>query len=828
MPYGIIKVDTITFTDGGADKTVSISGLVQNPTFSGNITVTGTISGNVIRGGTTVSGATVTGTAGQFGTLTGNTAGFTTITGATVTGTVAQFTTITGGTAGFTTVTGATVTGTTANFTTLSGTTVTGNTGSFTTVTGGVATITSGVFAVGAEALPSISFASDPNTGIYSPGADQVAISTGGSGRLFVDASGRVGVGTSSPTSSLHVEGNALLNGASKSLQIGSSGANWLYFAATSGGSELSHNNNAFQLITSQTNGITFSTNGANERLRITSAGLVGVGTSSVSSKLHIQDAHTLTADSQIALIENTTTGEPASLAFLAKADNGGAGNKGAIYFDAGANGATADNKLQFTAQHQDTITPAMTLDGSGRLGIGTQSPNVALTINGGAVSTGALIPTSDIAFPSAYGNGFFRAVGNYNQGAGTGGTIQLGGKSYTDSGFVGAFLISAVSGGNATDALTFSTQTSFNNVVSERMRLDSSGRLLVGTSSATNNIRLDQKLAVVSNSNYAGLSLTSYAGSSFAVRPVLDFQKSRGAADGTMTIVNNDDYLGTIVFRGSDGSAFQDAAYIDARVEGTPAAGKIASRLVFSTTADGASSPTERMRIDNTGNVVLKPTDPVSVTNAYSTYLGFRVTQTNAQSALLGTIRGQGASSWGGDLVFSTKPSNGNPDDSVTERMRITSHGEIRITQSATGLTVINTGANGTALIYFQTASAELGKIRINGAGVAYDTTSDYRLKENIEPITDAVSRLQALKPWRFNFISHPDVTVDGFLAHEAQEVVPEAVGGHKDEEDADGNPIYQGIDQSKLVPLLTAALQEAIGRIEALEAEVAALKAS
>ena len=66
MPYGIIKVDTITFTDNSVDKTVSISGLVQNPTFTGNVTATGTISGNVIRGGTTISGETITGTTANF------------------------------------------------------------------------------------------------------------------------------------------------------------------------------------------------------------------------------------------------------------------------------------------------------------------------------------------------------------------------------------------------------------------------------------------------------------------------------------------------------------------------------------------------------------------------------------------------------------------------------------------------------------------------------------------------------------------------------------------------------------------------------------------
>ena len=81
---------------------------------------------------------------------------------------------------------------------------------------------------------------------------------------------------------------------------------------------------------------------------------------------------------------------------------------------------------------------------------------------------------------------------------------------------------------------------------------------------------------------------------------------------------------------------------------------------------------------------------------------------------------------------------------------------------------------------------------------------------------------------PKRFNFISDADITVDGFLAHEAQSVVPEAVTGTHDEVDDEGNAVMQGIDQSKFVPLLTAALKEAIAKIENLESEVAALKAS
>ena len=93
---------------------------------------------------------------------------------------------------------------------------------------------------------------------------------------------------------------------------------------------------------------------------------------------------------------------------------------------------------------------------------------------------------------------------------------------------------------------------------------------------------------------------------------------------------------------------------------------------------------------------------------------------------------------------------------------------------------------------------------------------------------MTGAITRVKSLQPKRFNFIADDSVTVDGFMAHEAQTVVPEAVTGTHDEVDSDGNPVYQGIDQSKLVPLLTGALQEAIAEIETLETKVAALEAA
>ena len=125
--------------------------------------------------------------------------------------------------------------------------------------------------------------------------------------------------------------------------------------------------------------------------------------------------------------------------------------------------------------------------------------------------------------------------------------------------------------------------------------------------------------------------------------------------------------------------------------------------------------------------------------------------------------------------------------------------------------------------LRFFQTylnPAAEIGTITLGNSSVAYNTTSDYRLKENVIDMTGAVDRVKQLLPKRFNFKNDTEVTVDGFLAHEAQAIVPESVTGTKDEVDANGDAVYQGIDQSKLVPLLVGAIKELTARIEALEA--------
>tara|TARA_R100001129_G_scaffold2834_1_gene2880 strand:+ start:2323 stop:3768 length:1446 start_codon:yes stop_codon:yes gene_type:complete len=131
-------------------------------------------------------------------------------------------------------------------------------------------------------------------------------------------------------------------------------------------------------------------------------------------------------------------------------------------------------------------------------------------------------------------------------------------------------------------------------------------------------------------------------------------------------------------------------------------------------------------------------------------------------------------------------------------------------------------------SMVGYYNGGSNVGEIRTSTTATQYLTSSDYRLKENVSGMTDGIARVKQLKPSRFNFIADKDTTLDGFLAHEVSSIVPEAVSGTKDEMQDDGKTIKgQGIDQAKLVPLLTAALQEAIAKIEVLETKVAALEA-
>jgi hypothetical protein len=262
----------------------------------------------------------------------------------------------------------------------------------------------------------------------------------------------------------------------------------------------------------------------------------------------------------------------------------------------------------------------------------------------------------------------------------------------------------------------------------------------------------------------------------------------------------------------------------------------------------------TERMRIDSDGDLL------VGLTTALSTQAGsiqaagpiIAKSYINAHTSNatvieyisnVSRIRTYGATSGTGVLAFNT---GGGGDAADSEAMRIDSSGRVSIgVTSASERLIVQTTANTmvpmaindssntateTHRISFRTGGTEVGTIKATSGNTSFNTTSDYRLKENVTAISDGITRLKTLKPYRFNFIIDASKTVDGFFAHEVT-AVPEAVDGVKDEVATQdhvnmglakkiGDPIYQGIDQSKLVPLLVAAVQELITKVETLEA--------
>jgi len=180
---------------------------------------------------------------------------------------------------------------------------------------------------------------------------------------------------------------------------------------------------------------------------------------------------------------------------------------------------------------------------------------------------------------------------------------------------------------------------------------------------------------------------------------------------------------------------------------------------------------------------------------------------------------------------------------DSETERMRINSAGDLLVGTTSDTLSGTDAGfvfkadgnasfVTGTGVMYMRrtvsnsvhikfrsTTNASVGQISSDGSNTTYSTSSDYRLKENINYTWDATTKLKQLKPAEFNFIAGNTATQNGFLAHEVQSVVPLAVNGVKDAVDNDGNIDPQSIDHSKLVPLLVKTIQELEARITTLE---------
>ena len=502
----------------------------------------------------------------------------------------------------------------------------------------------------GTAGAPGLAFAADSNldTGIYRPGENQLAISTGGTGRLFINNTGLVGIGTSNPSNSLHV-----LNSTADVILKVESGDSISRI-------ELKDSVASNYISTVGTN-LDFAINGVAAAMRITSAGNVGIGTTSPLKELQVGD---FSGTNEILIGAGT------------------AGNSNVVFGDGSTGNASYRGSIQYA--HSD-------------------------------------------------------------------------------------------------DSLSFST------AAAERARIDSSGRLLVGT-----NISTDTQNYL--GNSYGGPSIQQHGtaqreaalavynwGNSVASPAALVLNKSLGNAVGTRgALTNTNQDIGVITFTGDDGTTFLPAATILAETDGTPGTDQMPGRIVFMTNSgDSEANPVERMRITSNAEVLIGTTDPIQPT---------------------------------------TSTQNGVEINATAKRIKASRDGDAP-------LTLQRTSSDGDIADFYRDTTL-VGSISVTTSATAYNTSSDYRLKENVVALTGAADRVNQLQVHRFNFIADPDTTVDGFLAHEAQAVVPEAVTGTHDGVDADGNPVYQGIDQSKLVPLLTAALQEALAEIESLKARVTALE--
>jgi hypothetical protein len=442
---------------------------------------------------------------------------------------------------------------------------------------------------VGSASAPAFSFTGDTNTGIYSPGADQVAVATNGTGRLFVDSAGNVGIGTTSPTYLCNVIAAA---GSQNIFQAGQTGVSNGY-TITSNGTNLTH----------------AWFNGGSEAARIDSSGRLGIGTSSPGAAIHVTSSN---AGGYGGVIYNTSsTGE----GLIIRA------------------GSTSSHNI-LVAQTYDGSASRFIVNAAGNVGINTTSPAWPLDVNGiakvkqavlfeAANSTNRwdLYTNTDDTFRFNYngsGNDEITITSGGNVGIGT---TSPNSKLAVSNGGAESFEFYPADASNVNkinyynrggavycDAVQNAASHQFAIQGTERARIDSSGRLLVGTSTASStdndaNFPYLQLEGVIGDPSRAMLRCNG--GTDQFGGPHLYLSRSRGTSSGSKTSVANDDMLGDILFLGADGADDRRAASIRAFVDGTPGSNDMPGRLVFSTTADGASSPTERMRITSGGNTL-------------------------------------------------------------------------------------------------------------------------------------------------------------------------------------------------------------------------------
>jgi hypothetical protein len=399
------------------------------------------------------------------------------------------------------------------------------------------------VHPLGAAATPSITFTGDTNTGIYSSGADQVAISTNGSGRLYVDASGNVGINKFALSQTFHV---LSASGGTTARFENSSSGNFIDFFETGGGTRMGyigHTSATGMAVHNDKNGpIVFDTNNT-ERMRLDSSGRLGLGTSSPSLQLTLNSSDTTGTGVRL---ENTSSG----------------GYNWSIFSIGSAASLAPVGCLAF--RDATNAATRLVIDPIGRVGIGVTSPGSLLHVEGGQI----------YANRNGAGTQQVLQLNNSDTTAGT----QVVKLAFGSSGTTKASINAAVYGN---DYLTFNTGSD-----TERARIDSSGRLLVGTSSTSGNA--DAQTALIQT---IGNSSASFQGGRINI----------GRAEFSANITSGEQ-LGGIYFSDAQSGTY---GVIECVADGTGGSNDFPGRLVFSTTADGASSPTEALRINNDGSIV-------------------------------------------------------------------------------------------------------------------------------------------------------------------------------------------------------------------------------
>ena len=428
----------------------------------------------------------------------------------------------------------------------------------------------------GSAATPSLIFGADVNSGIYSPGADQVAISTNGVQRLLVLDNNEVSVGAADANATgINIGSGATGDRAAYLDLVGDTtytdfGLRIIRLGGANSDSSIRHNGTgALNLRTQGSAPITLSTFSA-ERLRITSDGKLGVGTSSPSGLIHLQGA-------SIAETWYTAT------------------NTGGATWRVG----TADTSSGLSGAYRiyDSTNSAarLLIDNTGNVGIGTTAPGYKLHVT----------KSSDVdivAESTSTGAALMRMAASTQALAAFNSVQSLYGS--TESWAIG---------GNGSQ-----NTIAFRIAGSEKARIDSSGRLLVGTSSARANFFNSTLSALLqvegADHNTSSVSLirnTVFGGVQYG--PNLVLASTGGNTIGSNTVSLNGGYLGTISFQGTDGTKFVQAAEIRGEVDGTPGANDMPGRLVFSTTLDGTSSTTEALRITNDRVVAYNQPDVTS-----------------------------------------------------------------------------------------------------------------------------------------------------------------------------------------------------------------------